>query len=212
MTGHYRIAAPSAQIGQPEVNLGIIPGAEGTQRLPRLAGIAKALDMCVTGRPISAADAVAAGIVDELSGEDLTASAVAFARRVAGQTGHLKTSERNDRLGDADSNAPLLAAARQLAAKVKRHQTAPLKAIDAIDAAARLPFADGCQRERELFLECVRGEQAKALIHVFFAEREAAKLPACRQSCGRKTDSHRRSRRSRHDGIRDRDRLRQRRP
>ncbi len=186
MTGHYRIAAPSAQIGQPEVNLGIIPGAEGTQRLPRLAGIAKALEMCVTGRPISAADAVAAGIVDELSGDDLTASAVAFARRVAGQTGHLRTSERSDRLGDPDGNAPLLADARQLAAKVKRHQTAPLKAIDAIDAAARLPFADGCQRERELFLECVRGEQAKALIHVFFAEREAAKLPAAAKAAAAK--------------------------
>jgi len=178
MSGHYRIAAASAQIGQPEVNLGIIPGAEGTQRLPRLAGIAKALDMCVTGRPISAVDAVAAGIVDELSGDDLTASAVAFARRVAGGRDHRRTRERNDRLGDATTNAPLLAEARQLAAKVKRHQTAPLKAIDAIDAASRLSFDDGCRRERELFLECVRSDQAKALIHVFFAEREAAKLPA----------------------------------
>ncbi len=83
MAGHYRVADAGAQVGQPEVNLGIVPGAEGTQRLPRLAGVAKALDMCVTGRPVTAQDALAAGIVDEIAGEDLTASAVAFARRVA---------------------------------------------------------------------------------------------------------------------------------
>jgi 3-hydroxyacyl-CoA dehydrogenase len=177
MAGHYRVADPAAQIGQPEVNLGIIPGAEGTQRLPRLAGVAKALDMCVGGRPIGAADAVAAGIVDELAGDDLTASAVAFARRVAERGTHPKTRERADRLGTREDNAPLFAAARDQAAKIRRRQVAPLKAVDAIEAATRLPFDEGCRRERELFFECVRGEQAKALIHVFFAERAAAKLP-----------------------------------
>jgi len=191
MAGHYRVAVASAQVGQPEVNLGIIPGAEGTQRLPRLAGVAKALDMCVTGKPISAAEALSAGIIDEIAGEDLTASAVEFARRIAGdvraaaadvrraelQFG-LKTRDRRDRLGDEHTNAPLFANARTLAAKVRKHQTAPLKAVEAIEAATRLPYEDGCRRERDLFLECVRSEQAKALVHIFFAERAAAKPPA----------------------------------
>jgi 3-hydroxyacyl-CoA dehydrogenase len=176
MAGHYRIADAGAQVGQPEVNLGIIPGAEGTQRLPRLAGVAKALDMCVTGRPISATDALAAGVVDEIAAGDLTASAVAFARRVAGAGQHPKTRERADRLGDAAANAPLFEAARQQAAKIRRRQIAPLKAVEAIEAATRLPFEEGCRRERALFSECVQGEQAKALIHVFFAERAATKL------------------------------------
>ena len=178
MAGHYRIASAETQIGQPEVNLGIIPGGEGTQRLPRLAGLAKALDMCVTGRPISAAEAVASGIVDELADKDLTASAVAFARRVAARDRHVKTRDRQDRLGPDD--ASLFASARQLAGKVRRHQTAPLRAVDAIEAAARLPFDEGCRREREIFFDCVRSEQAKALIHVFFAERAVAKHPDLR--------------------------------
>jgi 3-hydroxyacyl-CoA dehydrogenase len=177
MAGHYRVAVASAQVGQPEVNLGIIPGAEGTQRLPRLAGVSKALEMCVTGKPIAAADAVAAGILDEIAGDDLTVSAVGFARRVAPRGTHTKTRDRRDRLGDPQTNAPLFASARQLAGKVRRFQTAPLKAVDAIEAATSLPFDGGSRRERELFLECVRTEQAKALIHVFFAERTAAKAP-----------------------------------
>jgi 3-hydroxyacyl-CoA dehydrogenase len=176
MAGHYRIADAGAQVGQPEVNLGIIPGAEGTQRLPRLAGVAKALDMCVTGRPISAADALAAGVVDEVADGDLTASAVAFARRVTGAGRHPKTRERLDRLGDAATNAPLFEAARAQAGKIRRRQIAPLKAVEAIETATRLPFEEGCKRERALFYECVQGEQAKALIHVFFAERAATKL------------------------------------
>jgi 3-hydroxyacyl-CoA dehydrogenase len=177
MAGHYRIAAADAQVGQPEVNLGIIPGGEGTQRLPRLAGVEQALEMCVTGKPISAEDAVRIGVLDELAGPDLTASAAAFARKVASKPGHTKTRDRTDRLGDASKNARDLAAARELARKTRPHQTAPLRAVDAIEAATELPFDDGCRREREIFFECVRSEQAKALIHVFFAERTATKLP-----------------------------------
>ena len=176
MAGHYRVADAGAQVGQPEVNLGIIPGAEGTQRLPRLAGVAKALDMCVTGRPIGAAEALAAGIVDEIAEGDLTTAAVAFARRAAtARAVHPKTRERSDRLGTPDTNAPLFAAAREQAATIRRHQLAPLQAVDAIEAATTRLFDAGCRRERELFFACVRGEQAKALIHVFFAERAASK-------------------------------------
>jgi 3-hydroxyacyl-CoA dehydrogenase len=181
MAGHYRVAVASAQVGQPEVNLGIIPGAEGTQRLPRLAGVAKALDLCVTGKPISAEEALSAGIIDAIAGDDLTAFAVEFANarvRSAELLPGRKTSERRDRLGDEHTNASLFADARNLAAKVRKHQTAPLKAIDAIEAATRLPYEDGCRRERDLFLECVRSEQAKALVHIFFAERAATKPPS----------------------------------
>jgi 3-hydroxyacyl-CoA dehydrogenase len=175
MAGHYRVAAPGAQVGQPEVHLGIIPGAEGTQRLPRLVGVPKALEMCVTGRPVAVADALAAGLIDEVVSGDLTESAVAFARRAAARGGHVKTRDRRDRLRTPTENAPYFVAARQLAAKVKRDQVAPLRAVDAIVGATLLPFDDGCRREREIFFECVHDEQAKALIHVFFAERALAR-------------------------------------
>ena len=179
MAGHYRVAAPAAQIGQPEVNLGIIPGAEGTQRLPRLAGVAKALDMCVTGRPISAPDALAAGIVDEIAGDDLTAAARGVrAPRGARGPRTPRRSERNDRLGDADGQR---AAVRRRPRSWRRRsggtRSRRSRPSTRSRPPTRLPFDDGCRRERELFFECVRGEQAKALIHVFFAERAAAKLP-----------------------------------
>jgi 3-hydroxyacyl-CoA dehydrogenase len=178
MAGHYRVATPSTQIGQPEVNLGIIPGAEGTQRLPRLAGVGKALDMCVTGRPISAADALAAGVIDEVSGDDPTAAGVEFARRILDRPFHPKTRDRRDRLGDRHANEPLFARARELATGLRRFQTAPLRAVDAIEAATTLPFDAGWRRERELFLASLRDEQAKALIHLFFAERALKKRHA----------------------------------
>ena len=173
MAGHYRVAVAGAQIGQPEVNLGIIPGAEGTQRLPRLAGVTRALEMCVTGQPMPAADAVAAGIIDEIVGDDLTAGAVAFATRVAVRSAHPRT---RDRLGTSGTSGGLFAAARERAGTIRRFETAPLKAVDAIEAAATLSFDEGCRRERELFLDCLRSEQAKALIHMFFAERAVKKL------------------------------------
>src|SRR6185503_12163747 len=106
MAFHYRVAAPSAQVGQPEVKLGIIPGAAGTQRLPRLAGVAKAVEMCADGNPIKAKEALALGIVDKLIDGDLLTGAVAFAREVAGKPAR-KTRERNEKLGSAEQNAPI---------------------------------------------------------------------------------------------------------
>ena len=176
MAGHFRVATPDALVGQPEVTLGIIPGAEGTQRLPRLVGVEKALDMCVTGKPLKAADAHAAGLIDRVVDGDLESAAVKYARNVALTVRPRKTRERIDKLGSPEENAPLYAAARTLAAKTRPRQVAPQKVVDAIEAAATQPFEDGCRRERELFFECVHGEQAKALIHVFFAERAAAKV------------------------------------
>jgi 3-hydroxyacyl-CoA dehydrogenase len=178
MACHYRVADKAAQVGQPEVKLGIIPGAAGTQRLPRLAGVEKAIEMCVIGAPVKASDALAAGIVDELIAGDLLAGATAFLRqKIAANTTHPKTRERNDKLGDEPANAAILAAAREKAKKTARGLNAPFAAIDAVEAATKLPFDEGCQRERELFRQCLFSDQAKALMHVFFAEREVAKIP-----------------------------------
>jgi 3-hydroxyacyl-CoA dehydrogenase len=185
MAGHYRVAVADAQLGQPEVNLGIIPGAEGTQRLPRLVGVEKALEMCVSGRPIKAPEAHAIGLIDRIVEGDLAAGATAFARQMAGvgvsaQPGlpsHPKTRERTDKLPPRDALPAMLDVGRALARKVRRHQEAPLAAVDAIEAAATLPFDEGCQRERELFFVCSNSEQCKALIHAFFAERTVSKVP-----------------------------------
>lgn len=178
MAGHYRVAVGTAKLGLPECALGIIPGAEGTQRLPRLVGVEKALNMVVTSKPITAADALASGLVDEVVEGDLREGAIAFAERVARRDGPLpRTSERRDRLGTPDANAPLFESARALARKVKPQQPAPLKAIDAIEAATRLPFDEGCRRETALFFDIAQSEPAKALIHVFFAERAVNKIP-----------------------------------
>jgi 3-hydroxyacyl-CoA dehydrogenase len=174
MAGHYRIAARDGVLGQPEVNLGIIPGAEGTQRLPRLVGVEKAIEMFVTGKPIAAADALAVGLVDAVADGNLLDAAIAFARE---QTALVRTRDRNGKLGTAEMNTPLYAAGRALAAKVRRGAIAPLKAVNAIEAAVALPFDQGCRRERELFAECVASDQARALIHGFFAERGVSKVP-----------------------------------
>jgi len=176
MSGHYRVAVPSAQVGQPEVKLGIIPGAAGTQRLPRLAGVAKAVEMCAFGDPVKATDAAEAGIIDRIIEGDLLAGAVAFASEVVDRKPP-KTRERSDRLGDPAANAAAIDAARKAAAKRARGQTAPLAAIEAVEAAAKLPFEEGCRLESELFRKCLYSDQSKAMIHVFFGERTVAKIP-----------------------------------
>src|ERR1700738_3113760 len=150
MSGHYRVASPDAQVGQPEVKLGIIPGAAGTQRLPRLAGVAKAVEMCAEGAPVKAEDALKAGILDRLVEGDLLQAAIAFAKEVAARPAP-KTRERNDKLGTPEQTTAILGAARETARKKQRGLLAPLAAIDAIEAATALPFDQGCQKEEELF-------------------------------------------------------------
>src|SRR5262245_54004032 len=177
MACHYRVATPDAQVGQPEVKIGLIPGAGGTQRLPRLAGVAKAAEMCAGGEPVRAADALAAGILDKLIEGDLLTGAVGFAREVAAKGPPRKTRDLTARLGSAAANAPSLAIVRDQVKKKARGLIAPFKAVDAIEAAITLPFAEGIKREAELFRECLFSDQSKALIHVFFAEREVAKVP-----------------------------------
>jgi len=178
MAFHYRVGAPTAQVGQPEVKLGIIPGAAGTQRLPRLAGIAKAVEMCAFGEPVKAGDALKAGIIDKIIEGDLLAGSVAFVRELLarGETPQ-KSRERNEKLGQSAENTAIFESARAQAKKTRRGMIAPLAAIDAVEAATKLPFDEGCQREAELFRECLFSDQSKALIHVFFGEREVSKIP-----------------------------------
>ncbi len=174
MAGHYRVIAPFAQVGQPEVKLGIIPGAAGTQRLPRLAGLAKAVEMCAFGEPITAQEALSLGMVDRIIEGDLLAGAVAFAREFAGRPAP-KTRERNEKLGAAD--ASIFSTARDTARKTRRGQPAPLAAIDAVEACTRLSFEEGCKLEAELFNKCLYSNESKSLIHAFFGERAVNKIP-----------------------------------
>jgi 3-hydroxyacyl-CoA dehydrogenase len=176
MACHYRVAVPTALVGQPEVKLGIIPGAAGTQRLPRLAGVARAVEMCASGDPISAIDAHQAGIVDQIIDGDLLQGAVAFARTKIGALPR-RTRDLNSKLGNEQTNASIIAAGREAARKKQRNLIAPLAAIDAVEAATKLPFDEGVKREAELFQQCLFSDQSKGLIHVFFGEREVAKIP-----------------------------------
>ncbi len=172
MAGHYRVAVASAQVGQPEVKLGLIPGAAGTQRLPRLAGLAMALEMCVYGAPISATAALDCGILDDVIMGDLLTGAVAFARDKVGLP-FTKVSDRAEKLVDQGE----IAAAREKLAKRGRPMLAERRAIDAIEAAVQLDFMGGCAKEAEYFKECLFSDESKAMIHTFFGERAVAKIP-----------------------------------
>src|ERR1039458_1261348 len=142
MAGHYRVALSTAQVGQPEVKLGIIPGAAGTQRLPRLAAVAKTVEMFVSGNPFKTQEALKVGIIDRIIEGDLLAGAVAFAREVAGKPAP-KTRERNEKLGNATDNALIFSSARETAAKKQRGLLAPVAAVSAVEAATRMPFEEG---------------------------------------------------------------------
>jgi 3-hydroxyacyl-CoA dehydrogenase len=168
MACHYRLATPTSQLGQPEVKLGLIPGAGGTQRLPRLAGVAKAAEMIATGASINASDARTFGIVDRVFDRDLLAEAIKFARNARGTPPRTR-----DLTMVGVPHVPMLAAVRQKAP----HLLAPQKAVEAVVAAARLPFEEGLRYEARLFQDCLLSEQSQALIHVFFSEREAGKVP-----------------------------------
>ena len=176
MAGHYRVAAPGAQVGQPEVKLGIIPGAAGTQRLPRLVGVAKAVEMCANGDPVKTEEAFKLGLIDQIIEGDLLEGAVRFALEVASRPVR-KTRDINGKLGTPEQNAPVFAAAREAARKRQRGMTAALAEIDAVEAATKLSFEEGCREEDRLFIECLHSDQSKALIHVFFGEREVGKIP-----------------------------------
>jgi 3-hydroxyacyl-CoA dehydrogenase len=175
MAGHFRVAVADAMLGQPEVNLGIVPGAEGTQRLPRLVGVDAAIEMCVSGTPINALDAFRLGLLDAVIDGDLTDDAVAFAGETAVMKGPRKTRDRDDMLAHTPDT---FSRARARASQSRPGEVAPIKVIDAIEAAATLPFDEGCRRERALFFETVQSEPARQRIDAFFAARAAAKRAA----------------------------------
>jgi 3-hydroxyacyl-CoA dehydrogenase len=176
LASHYRVAVPSAKLGVPEVKLGLLPGAGGTQRLPRVAGVEKALEMAATGNPIGAKEAYAIGLVDRLIEGDLLEHAVAYAEEVREVRPLPKSSERDDKLGEARANPGLFDAFRKANGRKFRGFDAPEYNIRAIEAAVAKPYAEGVLVERQLFLELMSGTQAKAQQYFFFAERKAAKV------------------------------------
>lgn len=175
---HYRVADAAAKVGLPEVKLGLLPGAGGTIRLPRLAGPEKAVAMIVSGNPIGAADALANGVVDAIAEGDLTAFAVDFAKKKVAEGGpHLPVRDRDDKLATARADISGFEAAVKEATKKTRGLEAPLACAQSVRNAVLLPFDEAIAKERELFRGLVEGVQSRAQRHLFFAEREAAKVP-----------------------------------
>ena len=173
---HFRCAVTGTQLGLPEVKLGILPGAHGTQRLPRVLGAERALDMITSGDPISAEKALELGLVDEIVKGEIAAAGATFANRVVREGREpRKTSAMTVKL--EQPAAEFFAAARARIAKEYRGYPAPLVIVDCVEAAATLPFSKGVQRERELFEKLRGSNESKALRHLFFAERQVSKIP-----------------------------------
>ena len=171
---HYRVAVPTAKLGTPEVKLGLLPGAGGTQRLPRVAGVGHALQMCATGNPIGAKEAYEAGLVDRIVEGDLVPHAVAFAEEVRDIRPLVKSSERTDRIRDFDP--AIFEQFRNANARKFKGFDAPEANIRAVEVATRKPYSEGVIEERKLFMELMSGQQARAQQYFFFAERKAAKI------------------------------------
>jgi 3-hydroxyacyl-CoA dehydrogenase len=171
---HYRVAVPSAKLGTPEVKLGLLPGAGGTQRLPRVAGVKKALEMCATGNPISAKAAFDCGLVDRLIEGELVPHAVAYAEEVRDVRPLPKSSERQDKLNEC--NPETFEAFLKENGRKFRGFEAPLKNVEAVKIACEKPYSEGVLEERRLFMELMSGTQAKAQQYFFFAERKANKI------------------------------------
>jgi 3-hydroxyacyl-CoA dehydrogenase len=176
---HYRVAAPSARCGLPEVNLGLLPGAGGTQRLPRIVGPQKAMEMMTSGAHVPAKACLEMGLVDEIVEEGkLREGAIAFARKVVAEGRPLKkVRELNDKVEAARGHPEIFADFRKANARKFRGFLAPEYNIRCIEAAVNEPFEDGLKTERRLFMELMTGPQSAAQRYAFFAERAAAKIP-----------------------------------
>jgi 3-hydroxyacyl-CoA dehydrogenase len=175
---HYRVGVKTARFGLPEVKLGILPGAGGTQRLPRVVGVEKGLSMMVSGDPIGADEALKAGLIDEIVDGDLAAAGVAFAEKVLNERRPLrKIRDLDDKLAAVRGKPEVFANFRKSIARQTRGFRAPENIVRAVEAAVSLPFDQGLKRERELFVELLNSPESKAQRYFFFAEREAAKIP-----------------------------------
>jgi 3-hydroxyacyl-CoA dehydrogenase len=171
---HYRVALPSAKLGTPEVKLGLLPGAGGTQRLPRVAGVRKALEMCATGNPIGARDGFDCGLVDRLIEDDLIPHAVGYAEEVRDIRPLPKSSEREYKINECDPS--VFEDFRKENARKFRGFEAPESNIRAVEFACKKPYSEGVIEERKLFMELMSGVQSRAQQYFFFAERKAAKI------------------------------------
>ena len=171
---HYRVAVPTAKLGTPEVKLGLLPGAGGTQRLPRVAGVRKALEMCATGNPIGAKEAFDCGLVDRLIEDDLIPHAVGYAEEVRDVRPLPKSSERQYKINECDPS--VFDEFRKENARKFRGFEAPEANIRAVKFSCEKPYQEGVIEERKLFMELMGGIQAKAQQYFFFAERKAAKI------------------------------------
>ena len=171
---HYRVALPSAKLGTPEVKLGLLPGAGGTQRLPRVAGVRKALEMCATGNPIGAKDGFACGLVDRLIEDDLIPHAVGYAEEVRDVRPLPKSSEREYKINECDPS--VFEDFRKENARKFHGFEAPDANIRAVEFACKKPYSEGVIEERKLFMELMSGVQSRAQQYFFFAERKAAKI------------------------------------
>jgi 3-hydroxyacyl-CoA dehydrogenase len=175
---HYRVGAKGARFGLPEVKLGILPGAGGTQRLPRVVGVEKALSMMVSGDPIGADEALSVGLIDEIASGDLAAAGVTFAEKAVSEKRPLrKIRDLDDKLAAVRGKPDVFASFRKSIARQTRGFRAPESIVKAVEAAVALPFDQGLKRERELFAELLGSPESKAQRYFFFAEREAAKIP-----------------------------------
>ena len=173
---HYRVAVPSAQLGLPEVSLGLLPGATGTQRLPRLAGVQAALDAMISGRPLPAKAALEKGVIDRLVDGDLEAGAIAYARELLA-AGKGPRKIRDIVIDPKSVPEGFFAEYRKSIARDTRGFFAPEQIVKCVEAAVGLPYFEAVARENELFMQCLHSPQSRAQRHLFFAEREVAKIP-----------------------------------
>ena len=174
---HYRCALPAARVGLPEVHLGLLPGATGTQRLPRLAGARKALDMMTSGRQVGAAEALESGIIEKIVEGDLRAGAIAWARELLDGGAPLKRVSQLEIHDAADMDDEFYAEYEQQLARKARGFFAPFQIVKCVQAAVNESYSDAFRTERRLFDECKESTHSQAQRHLFFAEREVAKIP-----------------------------------
>ena len=190
LAAHYRIALPAARLGLPEVQLGLLTGAGGTQRTPRLIGAAAALELMLSGRHIGPAEALELGLIDRVgSGTDPRVEGLAYTRELLDQAAAPRRSRDASGLAQREQQLAAIDAARADTAKKARGLFSPLKIVDAVQAAVELPFDAGLATERRLFLECLDSPQRAGLVHAFFAEREVLKSPETRAAKPRPIDS-----------------------
>ena len=190
LAAHYRLALPTARLGLPEVQLGLLPGAGGTQRTPRLAGASAALDLMLSGRQVGPAEALALGLVDrQAMADDPIEEGLAYIRELQGSAAPVRRTRDAAGLAQRAQQQAAIDAARSDTARKARGLFSPLKIIDAVQAALDLPFDEGLAVERKLFLECLDSPQRGGLVHAFFAEREVLKAPETRAARPRAIDS-----------------------